>query len=149
MHKECFTKEGTTREGDTCRKYVVPNLYAADWNDDQISEQRTFPDGRIIPAGNKSCRRPQKRADYLLKYRRDFTLAVAEAKSVYQNSVDGLQQAKEYAQLLGLKFAFATNGHGIVEDDFITGKNTDLESSPSPEDLWKRLAVEALEDWKK
>jgi type I site-specific restriction endonuclease len=105
-------------EADTCRKYVLPKLYAAGWTDDQISEQKSFTDGRIVVAGAKPTRRLQKRADYLLKYRRDFTLAVVEAKSVYKRPGGGLQQAKEYAQILGLKFAYSTNGHGIVEHDF-------------------------------
>ncbi|MDP3111381.1 MAG: hypothetical protein Q8M71_04695 [Thermodesulfovibrionales bacterium] len=35
-------------EADTCRKYVLPKLYASGWNDDQISEQKTFTDGRIV-----------------------------------------------------------------------------------------------------
>jgi type I site-specific restriction endonuclease len=38
-------------EADTCRKYVLPKLYAAAWTDEQINEQRTFTDGRIIIAG--------------------------------------------------------------------------------------------------
>lgn len=67
-------------EADTCRKYVLPKLYAAGWADDQISEQKTFTDGRIIVAGNKVRRLPQKRADYLLRYARDFMVAVIEAK---------------------------------------------------------------------
>lgn len=29
-------------EADTCRKVVLPKLYAAGWTDDQISEQRDF-----------------------------------------------------------------------------------------------------------
>ena len=40
-------------EADTCRKFVLPKLYSAGWNDDQISEQRTFTDGRIMVAGTK------------------------------------------------------------------------------------------------
>lgn len=126
-------------EADTCRKYVLPKLYASSWTDDQISEQKSFTDGRIVVAGAKPTRRPQKRADYLLKYRRDFTIAVVEAKSVYKKPGDGLQQAKEYAQILGLKFAYATNGRGIVEHDFFTGKDNDLETFPTPEELWTRL----------
>ncbi|MBM3854674.1 MAG: hypothetical protein FJ399_16235 [Verrucomicrobia bacterium] len=51
-------------EADTCRTYVLPKLYAAGWTDDQINEQRTFTDGRIMVAGTKVWRRPQKRADY-------------------------------------------------------------------------------------
>jgi len=104
-----------TTEADTCRKYVLPKLYAAGWNDDQISEQRTFTDGRIMVAGTKVWRRTQKRADYLLRYRSSLMLAVVEAKAFHKNPGDGLQQAKEYAQSLDLKFAYATNGHGIVE----------------------------------
>jgi len=121
----------TLTEADTCRKYVLPKLYAAGWTDDQISEQKTFTDGRIVVVGDKVKRREQKRADYLLRYKRDFSIAVVEAKSVYKKPGDGLQQAKEYAQILGLKFAYATNGHGIVEHDFITGRDNDLEVFPT------------------
>lgn len=134
----------TLTEADTCRRYVLPKLYAAGWTDDQISEQKSFTDGRIVLIGDKVKRRPQKRADYLLRYRRDFTLAVVEAKSIYANPGDGLQQAKDYAQILGLKFAYATNGKGIVEHNFLTGLDNDIESFPSAEELWKRL--KAAED---
>ena len=127
-------------EADTCRKYVLPKLYAAKWDaDDQITEQRSFTDGRIVVGGGKPRRRKQKRADYLLLYRPDFTIAVVEAKPEYKLPADGLQQAKEYAQILGLKFAYSTNGHGIVEHDFLTGRETDLETFPSPDELWRRL----------
>jgi type I restriction enzyme R subunit len=122
-------------EADTCRVYVLPKLYSAGWTDDQISEQKSFTDGRIVVAGKKVNRRPQKRADYLLRYRRDFPIAVVEAKSIYSTPGDGLQQAKEYAQILGLKFAYATNGRGIVEHDFLTGRDNDLDGFPSPDDL--------------
>lgn len=40
-------------EADTCRKYVLPKLYGAGWDDDQIAEQKTFTDGRIIVGGSK------------------------------------------------------------------------------------------------
>lgn len=40
-------------EADTCRKYVLPKLYKAGWNDDQITEQRYFTDGRIVIIGKK------------------------------------------------------------------------------------------------
>jgi len=126
-------------EADTCRKYVLPKLYEAGWTDDQINEQRTFTDGRIVVVGSTTFRRTQKRADYLLRLRRDFPLAVVEAKAAYKNRGDGLQQAKDYAATLGLKFAYSTNGHGIVEHDFLTGRDADLSIFPSPEVLWRRL----------
>src|SRR5206468_11975273 len=134
-------------EADTCRKYVLPKLYAAGWTDEQISEQKSFTDGRIVVAGKKVKRLPQKRADYFLRYQRDFAIAVVEAKSVYTHPGDGLQQAKEYAQILGLKFAYATNGKSIVEHDFLTGQDNDIQEFPSPEDLWSRLrAAESIDD---
>ena len=36
--------------------------------------------------------------------------------------------AKEYAAILDSKFAYETNGHGIVEFDFLTGQERQLET---------------------
>ncbi len=136
-------------EADTCRKYVVPALNAAGWDTPphSFTEQKTFTDGRIVLVGSKIRRRPQKRADYLLRYTRDFAIAVVEAKPAYRLPSDGLQQAKNYAEILGLKFAYATNGHGIVEFDYLTGHERDMVDFPSPRDLWTRLrAAQAISD---
>jgi type I restriction enzyme R subunit len=132
-------------EADTCRRYVVPRLQAAGWEDDphRINEQVTFTDGRIIVAGRRSRRRPGKRADYILRHRPDFALAVVEAKPTYATPGEGLQQAKVYADILGLKFAYATNGHGIIEFDFITGLERAIDSFPTPDQLWARLTSNA------
>jgi len=40
-------------EADTCRTYVVPRLHEAGWSDEQIREQVSFTDSRIIPAGSQ------------------------------------------------------------------------------------------------
>jgi len=37
---------------------------------------------------------------------------LVEAKAQYRNPSEGLQQAKDYAEILGLKFAYSTNGTG-------------------------------------
>jgi type I restriction enzyme R subunit len=112
-----------------------------------MAEQRTFTDGRIVVLGNSIRRRNPKRADYLLRYTRDFLIAVVEAKAAYKTAGDGLQQAKDYAEILGLKFAYATNGHNILEFDFLTGKETALEQFPTPDELWGRLRLaEGLQD---
>lgn len=134
-------------EADTCRRYVVPKLQAAGWDTEphRLNEQVTFTDGRIIVAGHHGHRRPGKRADYILRYRPDMAIAVVEAKPSYASPGQGLQQAKEYAEILGLKFAYATNGHGIIEFDYVTGREREIETFPSPEGLWKRLiAAESL-----
>ena len=128
-------------EADTCRRYIVPRLQAAGWENDphRINEQVTFTDGRIIVTGRRGRRRPGKRADYILRYRADFPIGVVEAKPSYSSPGEGLQQAKEYAEILGLKFAFATNGHGIVEFDYTTGLEREISAFPTPAELWARL----------
>ncbi len=128
-------------EADTCRMFVLPKLYAAGWDDDRIAEQRTFTDGRIVVTGTRTRRRPGKRADYILRYRPDMPIAVVEAKPTYKTPGDGLQQAKDYAETLGLKFAYATNGQGIVEFDYLTGEERELDAFPTPEELWARLTT--------
>ena len=52
--QDCVMPES---EADTCRKLVTPKIYAAGWTDGQISEQKTFTDGRIIVVSNRSRRR--------------------------------------------------------------------------------------------
>ena len=128
-------------EADTCRRYIVPKLQAVGWDDEphRINEQVTFTDGRIIVSGRQGRRRPGKRADYILRYRPDMPIAVVEAKPSYANPGQGLQQAKGYAEILGLKFAYATNGQGIVEFDYITGLEREIADFPTPEELWARL----------
>ena len=134
-------------EADTCRTYVLPKLYAAGWTDDQIREQKYFTDGRIVVAGRKHFRKPGKKADYLLYFRPGYLIGVVEAKAAYKKPADGLQQAMDYAEILGLKFAYATNGHGIIEHNFITGKQRPLDTFPSPTDLWGRFrSAEGLTD---
>jgi type I restriction enzyme R subunit len=130
-------------EADTCRKFVVPLLQKAGWDNDphSIAEQRYFTAGRIVSQGPTARRRPGKRADYLLRYTRDLPLAVVEAKAAYKHPADGLQQAKSYAEILGLPFAYATNGTAIIEFDFLTGSERELAEFPTPADLWARYRL--------
>ena len=126
-------------EADTCRKDVLPKFYASDWKDEQILEQRTFTDGKIIVIGRKAKRKKANRFDYLLRYSQNYPLAIVEAKVKYKEAADGMQQAKEYAQILGLKFAYSTNGTDILEFDFITGIERPVSKYPTPTELWNRL----------
>jgi type I restriction enzyme, R subunit len=130
-------------EADTCRKYVVPLLQAAGWDNApfSIAEQRIFtnPKGRIRVVGGKIIRGKPKRSDYLLRYRADFPIAVVEAKPDYKTPGAGLSQAKVYAEILDLKFAYSTNGKGIVEFDYTTGIERSIDRFPTPDELWTRL----------
>lgn len=127
-------------EADTCRKFVVPKLQAAGWDNEphSIAEQRTITDGRVVPVGKGFIRKPPKRVDYLLRFTRDFNLAVVEAKATYKSASDAVQQARAYAEMLQLKFAYATNGQDIIEIDYFTGKEAHVADYPSPDALWQR-----------
>lgn len=128
-------------EADTCRRYITPALRDAGWETEpaSITEQRTFTDGRILVTNGKSRRSDGKRADYILRYSRDYAIAVVEAKAYRESALVGLQQAKEYAEILKLRFAYATNGREIIEFDYTTGSQQELTEFPSPADLWTRL----------
>ena len=54
-------------EADTCRRYVVPKLQAAGWEDEphRINEQVAFTDGRIVVIGRRGRRRPPTTAERL------------------------------------------------------------------------------------
>jgi len=128
-------------EADTCRIYITPKLQTAEWETapHAIHEQKVFTDGRVFTTSGKPIRGEKKRADYVLNYTRDFMIAVVEAKPEADPAGTGMQQAKDYAEILGLKFAFATNGHAILEFDYTTGQERELSSFPTPDELWQRL----------
>lgn len=127
-------------EADTCRKLVRPKLESSGWDGDKhfYNEQTSFTDGRIVVPGGRPRRLKKKFSDFLLRYTRDITLAVVEAKSNKRPAGDGLQQAKDYATILGLKFAYATNGNDIIEYDFFSGQEKEVERFPTPDELWFR-----------
>jgi type I restriction enzyme R subunit len=130
-------------EADTCRKLVRPRLEAAGWDTPPRSytEQTPFTDGRIIVPAGKPRRLKKKFSDFLLRYTRDITLAVVEAKSDKRPAGDGLQQAKDYAGILGLKFAYATNGTDILEYDCFTAHEQLIDRFPTPDELWARYQI--------
>jgi len=130
-------------EADTCRVLITPALETAGWGDPvwRMAEQHYFTDGQIVLVGNGHKRQKGKKADYLLRYEESFPIAVVEAKAEDLEPGAGLQQAKNYAQILGLSFAYSTNGHGIEEWDFTTNTQRSLEAYPSPSELWQRLCA--------
>jgi type I restriction enzyme R subunit len=126
-------------EADTCRTYVLPKLKSAGWEDEYITEQMVLTPGRIVPIGDKHTRKEGLRPDYTLFIRQNIPIAVVEAKADYAHPAKGLQQAIQYAEMLNVKFAYSSNGKGIVEHDFLTGVERNLDTFPSPDELWGRL----------
>ena len=128
-------------EADTCAKLITPSLYQSGWDEQRLKREQFFTDGRIYLVGDEYRRRKGKKADYLLYHTLDMPLAVVEAKDETHSPGDGIQQAKDYAEILGLRFAYSTNGHGVEEFDFITNQQRALATFPSPQELWQRYQV--------
>jgi type I restriction enzyme R subunit len=131
-------------EADTRATLVDPKLKAAGWTDAQINREHfyqrdhRYTEGRVTLVGDRVRRGEPRKVDYLLRLTPAFPIAVVEAKAEGESPETGLEQAKRYAQDLGLAFAYATNGHRIIEFDFFTNTSRELQSFPSPQDLWER-----------
>ncbi|SEJ52205.1 type I restriction enzyme, R subunit [Cyclobacterium xiamenense] len=68
-------------ERDICTKFITPALKKAGWDiHKQVREEVFFTDGRIIAQGSLHTRGTRKRADYILYYKNNITLAIIEAK---------------------------------------------------------------------
>lgn len=92
-----------------------------------------------MPIGDRHTRKEGLRSDYTLFIRQNIPIAIIEAKAEFAHPAKGLQQAMQYAEMLDVKFAYSSNGKGIVEHDFITGLERDLDTFPTPDELWGRL----------
>jgi len=88
--------------------------------------------------GGRVEREKPRVVDYLLRYTEAFPIAVVEAKAEDLPAVAGLEQAKRYARENNLMFAYATNGHEIIEWDGFTDTTRELKEFPSPDELWRR-----------
>ena len=51
---------------------------------------------------------------------------------------EGVAQAKNYAQLLGLNTTYAANGHEIYRIDMKTGQEDTVAVFPTPDQLWNK-----------
>lgn len=128
--------------------FITPALNKSGWkNGVNILMEKQVTDGRINLTGNLTHRDDPKKADYLLYINKDYPIAVVEAKANKHSISKGMQQAKEYAQMLGLSFAYSSNGDGFQELDFLTGKarTISLDEFPSPEALKARFEAEINE----
>lgn len=131
-------------EQDICSQFVRPAIESAGWDSyTQIREQVTFTAGRISIHGKTVARGERKRADFVLYYKNNFPIAIVEAKDAKHTAGSGLEQAKQYAEILNIPFAYSTNGIEFVEFDFLTGKETtiSLDELPTPAELFRRYTT--------
>lgn len=131
-------------EADTRATLVEPKLKLAGWRDQPVRREfyyhrdHVYAPGKIILIGDQARRGKPKQVDYLLRLSDGFPIAVVEAEPEAAPPESGLEQAKGYAQDLGLAFAYATNGHRIIEYDFFTHTSRELDAFPTPDELWER-----------
>jgi len=121
-------------------RYITPALVNNGWNYNDIHEETTFTDGRIIDKGKGDWSRGErKRTDYLLTYNSNY-IAVIEAKDNNHELGYGMQQAIDYANMLDVPFAYSSNGDGFIEKNMLTGeeKELSLEDFPTPDELWHK-----------
>lgn len=113
---------------------------------DKIIMEYYFTDGRIsVDEYNEAHRGQPKKVDYLMLYYNNIPIALVEAKGELHDASEGYQQAVNYARLLDVPFAYATNGIDLIEKDMIAGTNRNLkmEDFPYPEELWDRYIKES------
>ena len=129
-------------EADTRAERIDPVLRAAGWGVAEHSRVRreVICPGRIQVGGRRA--EPLK-SDYVFIYR-GKKLAAMEAKRAREPHRSGVGQAKEYAQRLNARFAYASNGIDWREMDMITGKERDFSTPfPTPQELWDRTFSKA------
>ena len=136
-------------ETTTRRKKITPKQYEVGWEQVPESDILDEDDAYLIAPGKVSrlqVNRHPKQADYVLKYRGQ-KLAVIEAKSDEKDVSEGVAQAKLYAELLKIRFAYSSNGDQIWAIDMgvkdaqgnyvIPSKEGPTDRFPSPQELWQ------------
>lgn len=114
-------------------------------NDITMETKVKLTDGKINLRGNLVARGKAKYADYMLYYNRANPIAIVEAKDANHSVSHGMQQAKEYAAMMDIPFAFSSNGFGFQEYDFLTGKERSfsMDEFPTKEELYQRYLSES------
>jgi type I restriction enzyme R subunit len=121
-------------EAETRAELIDPALREAGWG--VVTESRTrremIAPGRIMGKGKRT--KPLS-CDYVLVYR-NTKLATIEAKAATKSYTEGVGQAKDYAERLLTRFAYATNGKDLYRIDMATGTEGLVDRFPTPQELW-------------
>ena len=132
-------------EENTKLTLITPVLKKRWGGSDRIIMEYPISDGRIsVDEYGIPHRGKKKFADYLLLWYQNIPLAIVEAKGSNHSADEGYAQAVEYARMLDVPFAYATNGHNLIEKDMIAGMNRTMKLGdfPRPDELWLRFKQE-------
>lgn len=121
-------------EADTRAKFIDPKLKDDGREEINIIREYYFTDGRKLIGWKRS---KQCFADYILKYNRK-NIAIVEAKREDKEVTEWLEQVKNYARKLDIRFVYSTNGKWIYEFDMQNGKWQIIDKYPSPTELYRR-----------
>lgn len=126
-------------EEDIKLNYITPAIHQK-WSG-LITMETRITDGRINLRGNLIVREKPRKADYILYLNTGNPIAVVEAKDNNKSVSYGMQQAKIYAQMLEVPFAYSSNGDAFFEHDFLTGMEREISMTefPSPMELKERF----------
>lgn len=134
-------------EEDIKLRYITPAILSKDWSVNEINMEAKvkLTDGKINLRGNIVTRGKAKFADYMLFYNRATPIAIVEAKDANHSVSFGMQQAKEYARMMDIPFAFSSNGFGFQEFDFLTGRERTfpMDGFPTKDELYARYLSES------
>ena len=124
-------------ESETRAEHIDPQLAAAGWGvveGSRVLRELHVTAGRLEGTGRRAR---ALIADYVLVYR-NTKLAVIEAKAWDVPVAEGVAQAKNYADKLKLRFAYAANGQSIWAVDRESGDEGEVPAFPTPDELWAR-----------
>ena len=128
-------------EQETRTNLILPAIQQAGWGTEGslIREEYPITKGRLVGGGKRSM--PDK-ADYVLQYR-NRNLAVIEAKRDDSHYTEGVAQAKDYAERLQVRYTYSTNGLQIYGMDMQKAEEKDVNTYPTPDELWEMTFGEA------
>lgn len=133
-------------EEDIKLRFITPAILNKGWSVEDITMETKvkLTDGKINLRGNLVTRNKPKFADYVLYYNRATPIAIVEAKDANHSVSFGIQQAKEYAKMMDVPFAYSSNGQGFQEYDFLTGRERSIrmDDFPTKEELYNRYFAE-------
>ncbi len=133
-------------EEDIKLNFITPALVSKGWQNKITMETKVkFTDGKINLRGNLVSREAPKKADYILYINANNPIAIVEAKDNNHSVSFGMQQAKTYAQMLDVPFAYSSNGDAFMEYDSFTGieREIPLDSFPTYDELYDRYVKES------
>jgi type I restriction enzyme R subunit len=125
----------TLNEANTRKQLIDRALESVGWKDEYLNCEYAFTDGKKTPGGGKG---KQCSVDYLLQYN-NTNVGLIEAKRESLPITEGLQQAQDYGSKLGVRFVYSSNGHGIFEYDMESDSGKEIDSYPTPEELYQRV----------